>query len=337
MVQHHATRCNKKQAKLDKIMSGKREIIRVCEYCGNAFTAQRTTTKYCSHKCNSRAYKKHKREETINLANAGQSFKMVGANYSTAKETERLSVEYEKIEYKQVLTVIETAFLLSVDRTTIYRYLRRGNLKAVQMEGKTFIRRSDIDAMFDNAKEYRLRPKPINKSKAITEFYTVEEIKEKYNIQESWLYKIIRENNIPKTLVRGMSYISKSHIDKYFKKSGFNEHKDIEEWYSVKEIKEKYSLTDSAIYSFISENKIPKKKIGRNVLYSKYHFEIAKGYITPIKEEYYTVQEAIEKYNVTRDALYNYIKYHNITKIKEGRYIKVSKTELDNLLNPQIT
>lgn len=318
-------------------MNRKTEIIRVCEYCDNTFTAQRTTTKYCSHKCNSRAYKQRKREETIAPQNTSTSFKMVGMSYSKLKEIEHIGAKYEEIEHKKYLSVLETAFLLSVDRTTIYRYLQRGRLKSVQMEGKTFIRRSDIDAMFDNAKEYQSKAQPNSKPKTITEFYTVKEIKEKYKIQEPWLYKIIRENKIPKTLVRGMSYISKSHIDKYFEKNGFNDNKDIKDWYSVKEIKEKYNLTDSAIYSFISENKIPKKKVGRNVLYSKYDFDIAKGYITPTEEEYYTVQEATEKYNLTRDALYNYIKYHNITKIKEGRYLKISKTELDNLLKPNIT
>ena len=56
------------------------------------------------------------------------------------------------------------------------------------MKGKTFIRRKDIDAMFDNAATYRARP---NKEHIpILEFYTVTDIKQKYKIKESWIFKI---------------------------------------------------------------------------------------------------------------------------------------------------
>lgn len=320
--------------KMGEFMSKKREITKECECCGNIFIAQRTTTRYCSHKCNSKAYKLRKKEEANR---AKKTFRMVGLNYSSMQEIERLSAEYEKIKDKEFLSVRETAFLLSVGRTTIYRYLQEGKLKAVQTKGKTFIRRYDIDAMFDNAEEYQSKAKPSVKPKPLTEFYTVAEIKEKFKIKESWLYKITRENNIPKTLIRGKSYFSKKHIDKYFEKKGFNENQNIDEWYTVADIMKKYDLTLNAIYSFVSENQIPKKKDGRMVLYSKYDFDVAKGYEKPKEPEYYSVEEAIKKYNLTRDALYHYIKYHNIPKIKDGRYIKISKPELDKLFNPEIT
>lgn len=306
-------------------MSSKIEIIKICEFCGKTFTAQKTTTRYCSHSCNSKAYKQGKRE-----------FKMVGMNYATMKEIERISDEYEKIKDKEFLSVSETAFLLSVERTTIYRYLHRGKLKGLQMDGKTFIRRSDIDEMFDNAEEYEYRAKPTKEAKPLTEFYTVAEIKEKFKIKESWLYKIARENNIPKTLIKGKSYFSKSHIDKYFEKKGFKEEEETKEWYTVNDILEKYGLTPGAVYSFVSEKDITKKKEGRTVLYLKQEFDIAKGYEKPQEAQYYTTEEAMQKYNLTRDALYHYVKYHNIPKIKDGRYIKISKPDLDKLFNPQI-
>jgi excisionase family DNA binding protein len=80
---------------------------------------------------------------------------MIGISYSTVKEIERIRDAYEKIKYKEFFSVSETAFLLSVGRATIYRYLHSNTLKAVQIQGKTFIRKSDIDAMFDNPKQYQ--------------------------------------------------------------------------------------------------------------------------------------------------------------------------------------
>ena len=48
--------------------------------------------------------------------------------------------------------------------------------------------------------------------------------------------------------------------------------------------------------------------------------------------QYYTVAEAMEKFNLTRDQLYHYAKYHNIPKVKKGKYTFISKPELDKLL-----
>ena len=303
-------------------MSSNIEILKICEGCGKTFTARKTTTRYCSHACNSKAYKKEQRQ-----------YKMTAINYRTVQNIERVSNQYEKIKDKEFLSVSETAFLLSVGRATIYRYLHLGNLKAVQMGGKTFIRRSDIDKKFDEAEKYESKPlkerKVIKESQPITEFYTIADIKEKYKVKESWIYNIVREKKIPKTLIKGKSYISKTHIDKYFAKK--TPDYNIKEWYSVDELKEKYSMTENAIYTFVYENNIPKKKEGRTVFYSKTHVDILKN---KDSEVFITTEEAMQQYNLTRDALYHYVKYHKIPKLKAGRYIKISKQALEKVLTP---
>ena len=53
------------------------------------------------------------------------------------------------------------------------------------------------------------------------------------------------------------------------------------------------------------------------VYYSKKHVDIAKGVATPEEPQYYTVAEAMEKFNLTRDQLYHYAKYHNIPKSRK--------------------
>lgn len=42
-------------------------ILKQCLNCGNMFEAHKTTTKYCSHKCNSQHYKLRRRLELKNL------------------------------------------------------------------------------------------------------------------------------------------------------------------------------------------------------------------------------------------------------------------------------
>ena len=93
-------------------------------------------------------------------------------------------------------------------------------------------------------------------------------------------------------------------------------------------------MTLSAIYTFVYKNVIPKRKEGKMVYYSKKHFDIAKGIATPEEPQYYTIPEAMEKYNLTRDQLYHYVKYHNITRIKDGKYTKILRSELDKFFEP---
>lgn len=303
-------------------MGEKEMILKICEFCGNKFNAYKTTTRYCSHACNSRAYKENRRQ-----------IKLTAINYRTMQEMEMISDQYEKIKDKEFLSVSETAFLLSVGRMTVYRYIHSGNLKAVQVGGKTFIRRKDIDDKFDAADGYKAKPSADRKP--ISELCTVAEIKEKYKVNESWIFRVAKENNFPRTLSKGKTYFSRKHVDAYFSKK--HQYTGIAEWYSIDDIKKKYNMTTSAVYSFVSENTIPKKKEGRLVYYSKTHVDKLKNSEPPTKEEYYTVPEAMEKFNMSRDQIYHYVKYHNIPKVKVGKFVKISRPELDQVLeNPII-
>ena len=96
-------------------------------------------------------------------------------------------------------------------------------------------------------------------------------------------------------------------------------------------------MTSSAVYSFVSRHDIPKTKRGTTALYSRRHILIAKGEKAPSEIPYYTVPEAMQKFNISRDGLYGLIKRNNLTKIKAGKYIKVSKDELDRIFSPTNT
>lgn len=231
---------------------------------------------------------------------------------------------------KDFFTPSEAAKYIGISRATFYRYLETNLIKSVQLKRKTIIRKRDIESLFDNASPYK---KHLPRSKqSITDFYTTAEIKEKFGVKESWIYEIAKEHNIPRTFNRGRTYWSKNHIDSYFAKKAPDA--SITEWYSVAELQEKFGMTLSAIYTFVYKNVIPKRKEGKMVYYSKKHFDIAKGIATPEEPQYYTIPEAMEKYNLTRDQLYHYVKYHNITRIKVGKYTKILRSELDKFFEP---
>jgi DNA binding domain, excisionase family len=273
------------------------------------------STSYCSHRCASLAYKERVRQERI-------------ISYQKELSLKEQNEATKDLEHREFFNPIEATKLLGISRATIYRYLADETIKAVQFKGKTLIRRKDIDTLFENTTAYNKR---LPKEKVpITEFYTTVEVKEKYNVVDSWIFVVAKKHNIPRTFNRGKTYWSKKHIDNYFSKKAANP--EITEWYTVQEIQEKFDMTLASIYTLASKNAIPKKKEGIMISYSKKHFDIAKGVAQPDEPQYYTVAEAMAKFNLTRDQLYHYAKYHNIPRVKVGKYVKISRPELDRLL-----
>lgn len=237
---------------------------------------------------------------------------------------------------KDFLTPTETAQYLGVGRTFIYDCINRGKIKVTRIGRKTLICQADIQAMFDflTPKESTSTELAEKKSKSLADFYTRADIREKYGVKDSWIYKVVAENNVPKTIIRGKAYFSKSHIDRLF--SARKENPEITEWYSVEDIQAKYGMTLSAIYCLVSKVGIPKRKKGSKVYYSKYHFDVAKGAKSAEDVEFISVAEAMEKYSLTRDQLYHYVKTYKITKLRSGKYVKLNAKELEALFNPKI-
>lgn len=301
-------------------MSSNIKIERICEWCGNRFMAQTTVTRFCSKRCSEHSYKERMRQKKMALSNM---------------ETSQCNLD-RKSKDKDFLTPTETAQYLGVGRTYIYDCINGGKIKVTRIGRKTLISKADIQSMFDFLSPKESEPVEVTekKGKSISEFYTRAEIREKFGVKDSWIYKVVAENNVPKTIIRGKAYFSKSHIDRLF--SSRKENPEITEWYSVEEIHEKYGMTLSAIYTLVSKIGISKRKEGPKVYYSKYHFDVAKGAKSAEDVEFISVPEAMGKYSLTRDQLYHYVKTYKITKLRCGKYVKLNSKELEALFNPEI-
>ena len=292
-------------------------IKKICEWCGQEFVAQKVTTKYCSHRCANLAYKQAIRAKRIQ------------------QEEQRIQiVKSEKplmdIKDKEYLSIAQAATLMGLSLQAVYKMIYTGHLVAYKLSSRlSFVRQSDIEEMLKRNPYKKRQPKD---TLPIIDFYTTNEIKEKFCVKDSWIFHIAKEHNIPRTFNRGKTYWSKKHIDDYFAKKAPDP--EIKEWYSTQDMQEKFGMTLTAIYSFVSKNAIPKKKVGIMVYYSKKHVDIAKGLIAPEEPKYYTIAEAMERFNLTRDQLYHYVKYHNIPRVKVGKYTKILRAELDKFFEP---
>ncbi len=185
--------------------------------------------------------------------------------------------------------------------------------------------------MFENPPEYIKREKKV--AEPIEEFYTTKEILEKFGISNSWLFKMAKERNIPKTVVRGKTLWSRKHIDNALADKQPTE-MVAEEWYSVEEVCAKFNMSKEAVYCFVSERKIGKRKDKCKVFYSRRQFDKAMGIESDLEPEYYTMPEAMARYNMTRDQISHYVRTHDIPRSYEGRYVRIDRKALDALFAP---
>ncbi len=345
-------------------MSSMIQIKKVCEYCGKEFIAHKTVTRFCSHQCAQRNYKKQKREEKLEKVLEKQKHSNV--NQPTINSREYLSCE-------------DVADLMGVSRTTVYRYCITGKMNCIRMNRKIFIRKADIDLLFTNDEQCEVQ-------REITEFYTMKEITDKYKVSSSKVYNLVNAKRIPKVFRDGVTIYSKIHIDEHL--SLFTGDPEIESWYSTDEIQEKYDMKLQTVYSMVSDNVVPRKKESGRTYYSASHIDTImaqrqpdtnitewytmddikriygleqryvsgliyknpipkirrgqKGYYSKAhfdqlmaekfpKPEYYTAEEAMAKYKISRDSLYHFIRRNNIETIKEGRIIKIPKDKIDKV------
>lgn len=295
-------------------MSSAIEITKICEYCGTTFIARKCSTRFCCKRCAEYSYKQQKRSRHI--------VEQQGIANSTTTN---------KISEREFISPTQCAILIGVSRRTLYRYLEANKIPCCQFKGCTRIRRSDIETPFGDYTEYVKREK--KQAEPIEEFYTTKEILEKFGISNSWLFKMAKERNIPKTVVRGKTLWSKKHIDRALADKQPTEIAD-EEWYSVEEVCARFNMSKEAVYRFVSERRIGKRKDKCKVFYSKRHFDKAMGVESDLEPEYYTVPEAMKRYNMTRDQISHYVRTHNIPRIYEGRYVRIDRKALDALFAP---
>ena len=287
------------------------EVRKICQWCGKPFIAKKTTTCYCSHQCSNLGYKERIRERKREL-----------------KKMQELLQPKQASEGQDFFSFAQAAKLMGVTRQYIYKLVKENKLRASRISGKkSLIRRADIELMLKTKPYESIKPKD---DVDITEYYTAEQIAEKYKVNTKWVWTYTREHDVPKVKIRQFNYYSKKHIDAIFAK--YRTDDALTEWYTPEEIEKKYGMTRVAICSHVYRNNIPSKKEHGQIFYSKLHFDLSKQTAEEDSSEYYTVQEAMKKYNLTRDSVYGILQFHEIKREKKGRFVRFLKVEFDHIM-----
>ena len=113
-----------------------------CQYCGTMFIAKTTTTRYCSHKCNSRHYKQLIKEKKLQ-----QAFDKEAQFTTTAKQTPQQPIN-PTASPKEFYSIKETAQLLGVHERTIMNLIWKNKLPHLRVGRRILIDKTGIVNLF---------------------------------------------------------------------------------------------------------------------------------------------------------------------------------------------
>lgn len=110
----------------------------------------------------------------------------------------------------------------------------------------------------------------------------------------------------------------------------------ISEFYTTKEIIEKFGVSNSWVFAQGKAHNIPKVYHRGKTLWSKTHCDrvFAAKPEPPKEDDWISYSDVRAEYNLTHDQLHNYVKYHGLRRKKVGKYTYILKSEIDAILRP---
>jgi hypothetical protein len=119
-------------------MNTKIPIQKVCEFCGEKFTAQKLSTRFCSNKCAGRNYKLVERQERAKANN----------QLLVDPDTGRTPLEVLLNSNQEYFDVDEAAIIMRISRRTLYRLISMKKIKKKKLLSRTIILKEDIKSFF---------------------------------------------------------------------------------------------------------------------------------------------------------------------------------------------
>ena len=180
--------------------SAKYEIRRKCEECGAVFIAKTLESHYCSKACTQKAYNRRKADN---------------------KKREQMDAILSTVPNgRDYISVAEAEAMFGISGKTVRRMIKSGKVPAINLgERFTRVSKSALLSMVP------LRETPIDRSKPLPKFYSMEPedcLYNRRNIKEVWHQRQyglchIRKYSIPTRQIGNYVYAPKADIDNLYK------------------------------------------------------------------------------------------------------------------------
>lgn len=171
-------------------------------------------------------------------------------------------------------TVKEVAERYDLSLAGTDKILKESGITVIKHKGKHFYYRSEVEALF-RKREAASHPE-------ITEWYTAQDVQQKFNLKPATVWDIVNTYQIPSKKVHNVTYYSKIHFD-----MARGVKPEVSElWYTVQEAMEKYGQTRDQVYNVLRYNNIQRVQVGRNVKFRRDDYDALMRFaVKPNNEE----------------------------------------------------
>lgn len=244
-----------------------------------------------------------------------------------------------RIEIEKICEQCKSVFTA---RTTKTRFC---SLKCASKAYKARIRGKKIAESIKKTTIERLQPIEAIQAK---EILNVRDAAILLNCSKRTVYRLIDEGTLKAAnLSERMTRIKKEDINQMWLNLRLKERipkqrkepEPITEFYTVSEVESIYKIKYGRLNEIIKRGKIPTTIYNGKLQIAKPHLDRYFKKIRPDVQnitEWYTVEELQSKYNLTRDQIYNRVSEKQIPKIREGKFVKISKIHFDNVYQLKI-
>lgn len=287
------------------------DIIKTCKCCGNTYVAHSMMSLYCSKACSDKV--------------SGQKKRQRRAAKRNSLITEEKKEVVTQTALKDLMTIDDLANVFQVSRMTAYRYVSTKKIKGTRIGKAIYVRRADIDTLFENAPEYRKRS--YRRQGQVCEYYTIKQIVEKYHLCKKAVLGRCDRFGIAKIYEGRNLFFKRTDIDKHF--AELIEDINLANYYTVEQAMEKFDMSKQNLLTFVSQHKIPRITRGRTVYYSKVHLDTFKRKGEGVDVNWYSYAEIMENYGLTKDQVSYYIKHEHLKTEKRGKFTMIYRTDFD--------
>jgi hypothetical protein len=169
------------------------------------------------------------------------------------------------------------------------------------------------------------------------EYFTFSQAARLMGVNRQYIYKLVKEDKLRAFRISGrMSLVRRDNIELMLKSKPYEQlvaknNFDISEYYTAEEIARKYKVNAKWVWTYTRQHKVPKVRIRQFNYYSKKHIDaaFAKYEMDSDLTEWYTPEEILEKYGMTRVAIRSQVYRNNIPSKKEHGQIFYSKLHFD--------
>ena len=281
------------------------------------------TARFCSSKCCNQAYRYKRNVQSGKCTPPDSTIDLS----TLSRRVDEKKHFYDTLKDKQFLSPTEAAELLGVCRSTIYNYLGLQELKAKQFRGKTIIRRSDIEKLFDEAPSYKKRGNILKGKKTHNDYYSLKEMMEKFKVSKRTVFRRCEQFGIPQIIEGRRTFWKKKDVDVHF--AELLVQYDLKDWYNAKQIKDIYGMKRAALNKYALRHNVPRIQFQNITYYSKSHIDNLKRLAKIPDGNYYTVQDIVKNSSFSTFQVRYYVKNEKLKVKRVNGLLLILKTDWD--------